>query len=409
MPVVSVQSLELEEKQKKYIAREYARILSQAADIPKENVYVFFGGFPLDGIAAGGVLNSALPDSVLSKFNIKYAKHMEKPGTICVMTRMKARRGMEEEAEQVTRGFLKKTRKEPGCISYDLFRSTRDIYRKERTSSYFILQERWKGMKAVEEHLAEDHFKDYMARKEELFDGEFEVCLKISGPSMNSAYVSEGHVKLVVWMDAKEEAAQPVRRGILEMKRRLEKFDGSLAYDVYQGFEGIYRTSVFLSDQTWKNRKALDKAVQAVRTDMPFFPEDLQATREALLFEMVSELEQDPPPKTPSVFENAVLGDPELMEGLEKMNPDFARLCLKASGKAYDTPLLDQRLKIFCAIVVDVVEQIQGKPFENHLMMAKKNGITKEELFELLLLLTIYVGFNKAGAYYQHISRFYGS
>ncbi len=37
------------------------------------------------------------------------------------------------------------------------------------------------------------------------------------------------------------------------------------------------------------------------------------------------------------------------------------------------------------AITVDIVEPIHGKPFENHLMMAKKQGITREELEELLL------------------------
>ena len=409
MPVVSIQSLELDVEQKKYIAKEYARILSHATNVPKENVYVFFGGYPLDGISAGGVLNSALPDSILSKFNIKYAKHLEKSSTICVMTRMKAKKGMEEEAEEVTLEFLKKTRKEPGCISYDLFRSKKDIYRKVRTSSCFILQERWRGMTAIEEHLASEHFADYMSQKDELFDGAFEVCVKISEPSKNTADAAEGHVKLVVWMHAKDEKTQSIRRGILEMKKRLKKLDGCLAYDVYQGFEGIYSSSVFLSDQTWKDKKSLDTAVKTILTDVPFYFEDLQTAREALLFDMASELDYDVPDAVPFIYENAVLGDLELTEGLKKMNPDFAELCLEASGKAYGTPLLDQRMKIFFALVVDVVEQIQGKPFENHLQMARKNGITKEELFEMLLLLTVYVGFNKAGAYYQQINKFYSS
>jgi len=409
MPVVSIQSLELDSEQKKYIAREYARILSHATNVPKENVYVFFGGFPLDGISAGGVLNSAMPDSVLAQFNIKYAKHLEKQSTICVMTRMKAKSGMEEEAEQTTLAFLKKTRKEPGCISYDLFRSRQDIYKKERTSSYFILQERWRGMEAIQEHLAAEHFKSFMSRKDDLFAGEFEVCSKISEPSKNSADAADGHVKLVVWMQAQEDKILVIRRGNMEMRRRLKKLDGCLAYDVYQGFEGIYTPSVFLLDQTWECRKDLDAAVKTILADMPFFFEDLQAPRQAQIYEMASDLDYDVPETVPFVYENAVLGDAELQEGLKKMNPDFARLCLQSSGAAYGTPLLDQRTKILFALVVDVVEQIQGKPFENHLQMARKNGITKEELFEMLLFLTIYVGFNKAGAYYQQISKFYSS
>jgi 4-carboxymuconolactone decarboxylase len=127
------------------------------------------------------------------------------------------------------------------------------------------------------------------------------------------------------------------------------------------------------------------------------------------LFEPASELAREGGKRIPSVFENAVSGDQELIAGLKKMNPDFAELCLETSEKAYETPLVDQRTKVLLAIVVDVVEQIHGKPFENHLMMAKKQGVTKEELFELLLFLTIYVGFNKAGAYYNEVAKNYGS
>jgi 4-carboxymuconolactone decarboxylase len=408
MPVIAIQALELDAKQKKQIAREYTRILSHVTNVPKDNIYIFFGGFPLNGIAAGGVLNSALPDSVLSRFNIKYTKHHEKPGTVCVMTRMKAKPGMEEEAERISLDFVRETRLEPGCISYDLFRSKKDIYKQERTSSWFILQERFRDMAAVGAHMETAHFKGYMAQKDKLFDGGFEVCGKISGPSRNTAEVAEGKIKLVVWMHAQEKKSDAILKGNLEMRKRLKKLDGSLAYDLYQGFPGIGDKSVFLADQTWKDRKSLDNAIENILADMPFFMEDLRTTRQALVFEMASELPYDLPEEEPFLFENAVAGDPDLKEGLAKMNPAFAKLCLDASEKAYETPLLDQRTKILFALVVDVVEQIHGKPFENHLMMAKKNGISKEELFELLLFLTVYVGFNKAGAYYQPINAFYG-
>jgi 4-carboxymuconolactone decarboxylase len=272
-----------------------------------------------------------------------------------------------------------------------------------------VLQEKWKNQAAINEHLATPHFQEFMAKSSELFDGGFEVTAKISGPSRNSAEIAKDHTKLILRMKAKPDKLETVRRGNLEMKRRRERRSGCLQYDLYQGFEGIYDPSVFIADQTWEDRKSLDEAVDYILTETPFYFEDLEETREPILFEPASELAREGGKRIPSVFENAVSGDQELIAGLKKMNPDFAELCLETSEKAYETPLIDQRTKVLLAIVVDVVEQIHGKPFENHLMMAKKQGVTKEELFELLLFLTIYVGFNKAGAYYNEVAKNYGS
>jgi|GEM_PF-371078 len=409
MPVVTVNALKLEEKQKKIIAREYTRILSRVTNVPEKNVYVFFGGYPLSDIAAGGVLNSALPDSVLQSFNIQYSKHLEKPDNITVLTRMKGKSGKEEKAERFTLDFVEKTRKEPGCISYDMFRSKKNIYKNERTSAYFVLQEKWRNSEAINEHLAMRYFKEFMEKSKELFDGELEVTKKISGPSRNSSEIFEGHVKLVVKMKAKPDKVDTIKRGSFDMKRKLSKLPGCIQYDIYQGFEGIYDTSVFISDQTWEDKKSLDNAINYILTEMPFYFEDLAETREPLIFDMASDLTWDEDQReTVSLSENAVLGDEELVAGLKKVNPAFAELCLDTSGRAYGTPLLDQKTKVLIAIVIDVVEQIHGKPFENHLIMAKKQGITREELEELLLFLTIYAGFNKPGAYYAEIAKFYG-
>jgi len=409
MPVVTINALELEEKQKKIVAREYTRILSRITNVPEGNIYIFFGGYPLSGIAAGGVLNSDLPDSVLKNFNIKYSKHLEKAETITVLTRMKAKRGKEEEAEKVTLKFLEETRREPGCLGYDLFRSKKNIYKNERTSSYFILQEKWKGQEAINEHLSMPFFEKFMKNSEKLFDGGFEVTAKISGPSRNSSEISEGNVKLVVKMKAKTDKIDVIKRGILEMKTRLSKLHGFIQCDIYQGLERLYDTSVFISDQTWKNKKSLENAIKYILTEMPFYFEDLEETREPIIFEMASEPALGDQPENISLSENAVLGDTELVNGLKKMNPAFAELCLDTSGRAYGTPLIDQRTKILMAITIDIVEQIHGKPFENHLMMAKKQGITREELEELLLFLTVYTGFNKPGAFYAEIAKFYTS
>ncbi len=76
MPVVTIHSLELLEEQKKRIARKYTEILSEETLVPEERIYVFFAGYDVEDIAAGGVLNSEVPEEVLKQFNTKYSEHL---------------------------------------------------------------------------------------------------------------------------------------------------------------------------------------------------------------------------------------------------------------------------------------------------------------------------------------------
>lgn len=76
MPVVTIHSLELLEEQKKRIARKYTEILSEETLVPEERIYVFFTGYDVEDIAAGGVLNSEVPEEVLKQFNTKYSEHL---------------------------------------------------------------------------------------------------------------------------------------------------------------------------------------------------------------------------------------------------------------------------------------------------------------------------------------------
>ena len=102
-----------------------------------------------------------------------------------------------------------------------------------------------------------------------------------------------------------------------------------------------------------------------------------------------------------SIKENAVLGDEELQARLRDIDPEFGDFCIRVSGEAFGKPLIDQKTKALIAIAIDIVEQIRGIPFENHVDIAMKQGATREELRELIFLMTIYAGFNKAGGYYK--------
>lgn len=107
--------------------------------------------------------------------------------------------------------------------------------------------------------------------------------------------------------------------------------------------------------------------------------------------------------------DNAVLGDQILQAGLMQLNPAFGDLCIRTSGEAYAKPLLSQKTKVLMALVVDIVEQIHGPPFANHLRMAVQQGVTQAEMEELLLFMTVYVGFNKAGTFYGPVKEFFAT
>lgn len=108
------------------------------------------------------------------------------------------------------------------------------------------------------------------------------------------------------------------------------------------------------------------------------------------------------------IKENAVLGDPDLQAGLKKLNPEFGELCISTSAVAWGKPLIDQRTKVLIAVAIDVVEQITGPAFANHIDMAMKQGITREELEELFLFMTVYAGFNKVGTFYRELAQVLG-
>ena len=98
---------------------------------------------------------------------------------------------------------------------------------------------------------------------------------------------------------------------------------------------------------------------------------------------------------------NAVLDDHDLQQGLRSIHPKFGDLCTKVAGEVWGTPLIDQATKALITIAIDVLNQGlngPGSPFEAHVRMAIKQGVSFEKIEELLLFTCAYAGFNKAAA-----------
>jgi len=77
--------------------------------------------------------------------------------TLRVIARVKARPDKVNELLSVLSSLVEPTRKEPGCISYNLFQNNQD-------PTDFALIEEWKSGPALESHLATKHFKDALAK-----------------------------------------------------------------------------------------------------------------------------------------------------------------------------------------------------------------------------------------------------
>ena len=100
----------------------------------------------------------------------------------------------------------------------------------------------------------------------------------------------------------------------------------------------------------------------------------------------------------PSPLRNAVLDDPHLQAQLAAVNQAFGEFCTRVAGEAWGLPLIDQPTKALIAIAIDVVSQglTAESPFETHIQMAIKQGISFEQIEEVLMFCCVYAGFNKA-------------
>lgn len=111
-------------------------------------------------------------------------------------------------------------------------------------------------------------------------------------------------------------------------------------------------------------------------------------------------------------YQNAVLDDPALQEGLRKINPKFGDFCIRAAGEVWGLPLISQKLKALITIAIDVVNQDHvgpGNPFGAHVHMAMLQGATRDEIEEVLLFTCVYTGFNKAAGAFGTLNEILGA
>jgi len=91
-------------------------------------------------------------------------------GKLTVMALLRAKPGKEEAVKQGLLALLEPTRKEPGCINYDLHQSA-------DTPGMFMFYENWKSKTDLDEHLKMAHMRDFMRNGREVLSGPPELTL----------------------------------------------------------------------------------------------------------------------------------------------------------------------------------------------------------------------------------------
>ena len=81
--------------------------------------------------------------------------------TITVVATFQARAGKESELRAALMGLLAPTRKEIGCVNYDLHQSPEEPAR-------FLFYENWTNKAALDAHLQSEHIKALLPRVDDL-------------------------------------------------------------------------------------------------------------------------------------------------------------------------------------------------------------------------------------------------
>jgi quinol monooxygenase YgiN len=85
-----------------------------------------------------------------------------------VFARFHARPGSEEAVAATLRAVVAPTRQEPGCVSINVFRSTRD-------PGLFYIHSRWKDEAAFERHAGLPHTVTFLERVQPLIDHPLDI------------------------------------------------------------------------------------------------------------------------------------------------------------------------------------------------------------------------------------------
>ncbi len=90
--------------------------------------------------------------------------------SLTVVAMMKAKSGKEAVLRQELLALIPTTRKEPGCLNYDLHQATDN-------PAAFLFHENWTSKKHLDDHLARPHLQAFLAKAGDLLAAPPQITL----------------------------------------------------------------------------------------------------------------------------------------------------------------------------------------------------------------------------------------
>ncbi len=174
---------------------------------------------------------------------------------ISVITRMKVKSGKEDEFLTECNHFFKETRKESGCVLYDLYVNCKD-------GKFCIFHEAWKDQEAINKHINSSHFSDFMGKSSNFLDkidNESETPFQVSIAKLFDPSNPPKSEKVIVAtrMKSSNSAIEKTRDGTLNLVvTPSNKELGCTGYDLYQNNE---EKSLFILYEQWKGFGAIQE------------------------------------------------------------------------------------------------------------------------------------------------------
>ncbi len=89
---------------------------------------------------------------------------------LTLIARVKVKKGMEEKAAKELSWLVPHSRKDKGCLQYDLHQGMQD-------KTLFMFYERWESLEDLEAHKNMSFMKESQKRTADIFDGPGDVTL----------------------------------------------------------------------------------------------------------------------------------------------------------------------------------------------------------------------------------------
>lgn len=89
---------------------------------------------------------------------------------VTVVARFKAKPGLERQVADALSSLVQPTRKEPGCVNYDLHQSPED-------KTLFLFYENWTSKRDLDEHLETPYLRDFLSKAPDILAEPVEITL----------------------------------------------------------------------------------------------------------------------------------------------------------------------------------------------------------------------------------------